>query len=226
MNSHSLFGQKKCNRNCLFFWYLSFHCCSNGCFSSTHNVKDPIVRNGFPVWALKKQREVRPGLDHRKKDLGLQELEPQAVLLRHASLWVRFVTNRGRHFITDGSFCLLEPAVVFEASHIEAERGLDFHSSHSQQTINDIESNSHNLNGSTSSTHPLFLYSLLYFKQWKHAYHHTSKETHHFRPTHRAGLPQISSVLLFMLSLLKAFSLKKKSLVDFVLWLAISKVQS
>lgn len=44
------------------------------------------------------------------------------------------MTSRGRHFITDGFLCLPEPAVKSEAPHIEAQRGLDFHLSHSQQT--------------------------------------------------------------------------------------------
>lgn len=31
------------------FGIFSFHYCSNRCFSSIHNVKDPILWNGFPV---------------------------------------------------------------------------------------------------------------------------------------------------------------------------------
>ena len=160
------------------------------------------------------------------KDLGLQELEPQAVLLHHASLWVRFVTDRGRRFITDGSFCLLELAVMFEASYIEAERGLDFHSSHSQQTINDIESNSHNLNGSTSSTHLLFQILIALFQTMKTCISsHQQRDTPFTTQSQGRITPNLISATLYVEPLESIF-LKKKlyiSLVDFVLWLAISK---
>lgn len=50
---NSLFGQKK-EKHAIaaisfffFFGIFSFDCCSNGCFSSIHNVKDLSGRNGF-----------------------------------------------------------------------------------------------------------------------------------------------------------------------------------
>ncbi len=182
------------------FWYLSFHRCSNGCFSITHNVNDPIVWNGSPLWA-------------EQSWTGSQErtwayLELQAVLLRHASLWVWFLTSRGRHCTTDGFLSLLAPAVRSEACHTEAKMGPDSHLSHSQQTIKHINWKATSGNRSTSSTHPLLqiLIALIQTTITGHAYHHTSRGRRRLWPRRRAGRPRISSVLFFMLSLLKAFS--------------------
>lgn len=183
----------------------------------------PLCRMDFPVWA-------------ERRWTGSQErtwayFELQAVLLRRASLWVWFMTSRGRHFTTDGFLCPLEPAVTSEACHIEAKMGLDFSPSHRQQTINDIKSDSHNLNGSTSSAHSLFQIFIALFQTMKteHAYHHTSKGTPPLM-THSQGwtTPNLISAILYVEPLESIFVIiiKKKSLVDFVLWLAISKVQS
>lgn len=163
----------------------------------------PLLRNGFSLWA--------DGSWTGSQEWTWAYLEFQAVLLRRASLWVRFLTSRGRHFTMDGFLSLLEPAVIAEACHIEAKMGLDCHLSHRQQTIKDINSNSYNRSGgSISSKHPLFQILIALFQtmtiQTGHAYHHTSKGTQHLWPTHSARWPQISSVLFFMLSLLKAFS--------------------
>lgn len=79
----------------------------------------PIERNGFPLWA--------EGSWTGSQEWTWAYLEFQAVLLRCASLWVRFLTSRGRHFTTVGFFSLLEPAVIAEACHTEAKMGLDCH---------------------------------------------------------------------------------------------------
>lgn len=123
-------------------------------------------------------------------------------------------------------FCLSEAAVMFEASHIETERGLDFHSSHSQQTINDIESNSHNLNGSTSSTHPLFHILIALFQTMKTCISSHQQKDKPFTTQSKGQItPNLISATLYVEPLESIFfkKQKKKSLVDFVLWLAISK---
>lgn len=162
------------------YWRLTFHYCSNGCFSSIHNVKDP----SFMEWIFCLTRKEFVSLDWIK---AKGKLELQAVLFHSASLWVWFTTSRGRNYTTD----CLHP-------HAEAKRGLDSHSSHSQQTINP--------NGSTSSTLPLFSILIALFQTTKtyhmlmHIITPAKKNT-----TRRAGQPHTSSVLFFMLSLLKAF---------------------
>lgn len=95
---------------------------------------------------LCEQREV--GLDHRKR------LGPIWSYRQCCCLPVSLICDQQRTPFHHGWFPL--PAVLSEACHIEANMGLDLHLSHSQQTINDMNSNSHNRNGSTSSTHPLF----------------------------------------------------------------------
>lgn len=179
-------------------------------------MKDPIVRNGFFCVSRKKlcldwitEKGFGPSWSYRQRCF--------AVPPRESDYWPAEDALSSRMV----SFRLLESAVLSEASHIKAERGLDFHLSHSQQTLKGMTQIATALNGSTSATPPLFQTFIGSFQTMenRHAYHPTSKETHHLWLTHRAGLPQITSVLFFMLSLLK-------SLVDFVLWLAISKVQS
>lgn len=159
-------------------------------------------------------------------------LSYKAVLL---SLWVWFATSRGRHFTADGWFPCGACTCISSAPQEEFKSGLDSQLLTASGWWSWI-----------SFISPSVWYLLLYFKHWKldTSVITPAEGTHPTRPTppypvpHRAGPPTspppISSMLLFVLSLFKnsVFFLtwkkkrKKISLVDFVLWLAISKVQS
>lgn len=114
-----------------------------------------------PLYAMDflcEQREV--GLDHRKR------LGPIWSYRQCCCLPVGLICDQQRTPFHHGWFPL--PAVLSEACHIEANMGLDLHLSHSQQTINDMNSNSHNRKWiNLINTPTVFRCSPLYFKQWK-----------------------------------------------------------
>ena len=176
MNSHFIIWTKKKNiyiyiYNAIaavslsFFFFLvsffSFRYCSNGCFSSIHNVNDPSMWNGFPVRAEGRSQDwiTGPG-----KGLG-----PAWSYRQHCCtvppLWVWSVTSRGGRFAADGFLCPLEPAVIAEARQTGSRtpgEGLDFHLSHTQQKPSKTWTQTATTwMKSTSSTRPLLSFGTM-----------------------------------------------------------------
>lgn len=214
--------------------FLFTRYCWNGCFSSIHNVKDPVVRNGFSCASRKEfGLDWITGTDSDVAEVTGSVFSPPPPRL---PVWVWFGTSRGHHLITSGFLSLLDYCSYRpEASLLEAKRRLDLHLSHCLQTITKTNSKYPQtwvINLISTSTLSVFhcLFSkmkvgLTYHRTSKGKTNKTNKKKkntpHHRWSTHLAGHLHFSSVLFFMLSLLKAFIRKrKKNLVDF--WAVIS----
>lgn len=148
----------------------------------------------------------------QEKELG-PILELRAVLLRLASLWMRWTARRG-------SYCTTLRAGT------SSKMTLDFHIliASKYQKITQIVNERH---------HPG--HSVRYLFIWVKPSEQYTPAKDCLRPAHLVWCLQIQSVLFFLLRLSKHFlrnfvflGKKKyiKGLVDSVLWLAISKVQS
>lgn len=144
-NSHSLFGRKQYTMQLRrsLFRIFPFIILQTAAFPAFIMWKTPL----FGVDFLCEQKGVRPGPDHRK-GLGPSWSYRQyccTVPPCESDLWPAEGVLSSRMV-----FSSLAGAVLSEAFYMEAKRGLDFHLSHCQLTVNDFKS--HNLNGSTSST--------------------------------------------------------------------------
>lgn len=202
-----------------FFWYLfSFRYCSNGCFSSIHNVNDPSVWNGFPVRAERSSQDWITGLG---KDLGLFGVTGSIVapcLPCESDLWPAEGAISPQ-MASSARWSLLSWGTPYGSWKTRGGAGLSPFS-YQAEKWNDMNLSSHNLNGSTSSTRPLFHTVIAFLsnnENWTRISSHQQRN-HAAHPTLTG--PHISSVLLFMLSLLKAFSYtKKKKRVKIFWWI-------
>lgn len=171
-------------------------CLINCCFFSIYNVKYPILWTGFPVGALLNQRQDLPWTTGSTKVL---------VGFLGFSIGILVFFNQQRELFHHVSLCLFQACCyTVEASILKATRGLDFHFTY-PGAIQWDWSQKQQLNGFTSQWWDISLFDL---KQWKLAYHPTSKNT-----------PLIIPHSHFSWASFKHFP----KFVDIVLWFAISK---
>lgn len=142
----------------LFFFFVLF-LFFIAAFSSTHNVKDPKVWNGFPARA--ERREARPGSQGRTRAW----LELQAVLLRCYQQRAPF--HHGWFSFACWSLLFLSRRPLYRSSKRASKQG----------------HHSYNLNRSTSSTTFTDIHCFISkMMETGHAYHRTSNG-----PADRAG---------------------------------------